>query len=68
MGWQVTTTTLQCDFVNRLVTIMVYPDGSAKCAYVNRCSKTKGWAKRLKTCKWPECPVVAKFCSEAMAM
>ncbi|XUX01395.1 MAG: hypothetical protein TUN42_05280 [Dehalogenimonas sp.] len=30
--WQVTATTIKCDVVSDEVTIMVYPDGTAKCA------------------------------------
>ena len=30
--WQVTATTIKCDAVSDEITIMVYPDGTAKCA------------------------------------
>ncbi len=31
VGWQVTATTIHCEWVDEDVTIMVYKDGSAKC-------------------------------------
>ena len=68
MEWQVTVTTVRCEFVNDLAPIMVQPDGTAKCAYVNRQSKNKEGKKRLKGCKWPECPLVAGFREKALAM
>jgi hypothetical protein len=30
--WQLTATTIKCDAVDDEITIMVYPDGSVKCA------------------------------------
>jgi hypothetical protein len=68
MEWQVTATTLKCEFVGNFATIMVQPDGTAKCAYVNRQGKTKEGKRRLKGCKWPECPLVAEFREKALAM
>jgi hypothetical protein len=68
MEWQVTVTTVKCEFVNDLASIMVQPDGTAKCAYVNRHSKAKDGKKKLQSCKWPECPLVADFRQKALAM
>ena len=31
-NWQVTATTIKCEAVDDEITIMVYPDGSVKCA------------------------------------
>ena len=30
--WQITATTIKCDAVSDEITILVYPDGTAKCA------------------------------------
>ena len=68
MEWQVTVTTVKCEFVNDLAAIMVQPDGTAKCGYVNRQGKAKDGKKKLKSCKWPECPLVAGFREKALAM
>lgn len=68
MEWQVTVTTVKCEFVRDLATIMVHPDGTAGCAYVSRHGKTAAGKKRLHGCQWPECPLVAEFCRKALAM
>jgi hypothetical protein len=65
-GWQVTATTVKCEFVSDFATIMVQPDGAAKCSYVNREGKARDGKKKLKICKWPECPLVAEFCHKAL--
>ncbi len=65
MGWQVTATTVQCTYVNDFATIMVNSDLTAKCAYVNRHEGTKAGKKKLRDCKWPDCPIV-KNCREEM--
>jgi hypothetical protein len=67
-GWQVTATTLECEFVSDFATIMVQPDGTAKCSYVNREGKASDGRKKLKICKWPECPLVAEFRHKALNM
>lgn len=68
MGWQVTATTLSCEHVADFATIMVQPDGTAKCSYANRHSKARDGKKKLEHCKWPDCPVVAGFRQQALAM
>jgi hypothetical protein len=68
MGWQVTATTIRCDWVDDFAVVMVYGDGTAKCAYVNRHSRSKGGKKRLKNCKWPDCPLVNDFRERAFAI
>ena len=68
MGWQVTATTVDCEYAADFATIMVQPDGTAKCSFVNRHSKAKDGKKRLKSCKWPACPLVAGFKQEAVAL
>jgi hypothetical protein len=68
MGWQVTATTVTCEYVADFATIMVQPDGTAKCSFVNRHGKTKDGKKRLKNCKWPDCPLVADFKEKALAL
>ncbi len=68
MGWQVTATTVNCEYVADFATIMVQPDGTAKCSYVNRHSKAKDSRKNLEGCKWPECPLVAGFREKALTL
>jgi len=68
MGWQVTATTVKCEHVVDFATIMVQPDGTAKCSYVNRQTKAKDGKKKLKACKWPVCPLVTEFCHRALAL
>ncbi len=68
MEWQVTATTVRCEFVSDLATIMVHPDGTAKCAHVNRHSKAKDGKKKLQACKWPDCQLVAEFSGKALTM
>jgi hypothetical protein len=68
MGWQVTATTVRCQYVGDLATIMVQPDGTSKCSYVNRHSRTGHGKKRLQNCKWPDCPLVSDFRQQALAL
>jgi len=68
MGWQVTATTISCEYVSDFATMMVYPDHTAKCAFVNKHSKTKGGQKRLRDCKWPDCPLVSEFTERAFTI
>lgn len=68
MGWQLTATTVQCRYVGDFATIMVKPDGTAKCSFVNRHGKAKDGKKKLRNCKWPECPLVTDFQKQALAL
>ena len=68
MGWQVTATTVSCEYVADFATIMVQPDGTAKCSFVNRYGKVKDGRKKLKNCKWPDCPLVAGFKDKALTL
>lgn len=68
MGWQVTATTISCEHVGDFATIMVKPDGTATCSFVNRSGKAKNGKKKLKDCKWPSCPLVADFKEKALAL
>jgi hypothetical protein len=69
MGWKITATTLKCDYVGDFATILAKPDATAKCSYVNRYGKAKNAKqKKMKNCKWPDCPLVAGFIEKAMAL
>ncbi len=68
MGWQVTATTVRCQYVGDFATIMVQPDGSSKCSYVNRHSRAGDSKRRLRDCKWPDCPLVSDFQKQALAL
>ena len=68
VDWQVTATTTKCDYVDDYAVIMVYKDNTAKCAFVNKHSKTKDGQKRLRNCKWPDCPLVDGFKQRAFTM
>jgi hypothetical protein len=68
MGWQVTATTVRCDWVDDFAVIMVHPDKTAKCAFYNRYSERSEGKKRLKRCKWPDCPLVNEFRERAFTI
>lgn len=68
MGWKVTATTLSCEYVGDFATIMIQPDGAAKCSYVNRYQDAKNARQKMKGCKWPNCPLVASFRDQALAL
>ncbi len=68
MEWQVTATTVDCEHVADFATLMVQPDGTARCSYVNRHSKAGAGKKKLQTCKWPECKLVAEFRRTALTL
>jgi len=61
MGWQVTATTVWCEWVGDFAVIMVHWDKTVQCAFYNRHSKNNEGKKRLKNCKWPNCPLVNEF-------
>ena len=76
--WQVTATTINCDAVRDEITIMVYPDGTAKCAsylkYGTTDKKTlanlEKRAKKLgitSKCEGPQCQRVTGYCDKIMA-
>jgi len=68
MGWQVTATTVRCDYVGDFAAIMVHRDETVKCAFYNRYSRKSEGKKRLKNCKWPNCPLVNEFKERALAI
>jgi hypothetical protein len=72
VDWQVTATTIRCDFVSDFAVLMVYGDGTAKCAFVNRWSARKEGKKKLKNCKGREspmnCPLVSEFHGRAFSI
>ncbi len=72
VDWQVTATTIRCDFVSDFAVLMVYGDGTVKCAYVNRWSARKEGKKKLKNCKGRErpenCDLVSEFRERAFSM
>ena len=68
MGWQVTATTIRCDCVDDFAVLMVYGDGTTKCAYFNRWSARKEGKKRLRSCKGSECPRLIEFKEHAFSM
>ncbi len=76
--WQLTATTIKCDAVEDEITIMVYPDGSARCASytkygatdkktlaaIERKAKKRGFAPR---CEGPLCQRVTDYRDKIMA-
>lgn len=68
MGWQVTATTVLCDQVNDFTVIMVYPDKTAKCSFLETHFNTRNAHKKLKNCKRPDCPLMAEFTERAFRM
>ena len=70
-GWQITATTIHCDFVDDFVTIMVNKDWSTRCAWYNRYKqkaledKGKKFDKKIRLkmekCEGPECPNVINY-------
>ncbi|MCX5999551.1 MAG: hypothetical protein NTU41_08180 [Chloroflexi bacterium] len=68
VDWQVTATTLECKYVADWAVVMIYADKTAKCAFVNKNSKSSDGKKKLKNCKWPDCPLVNEFREQAFKM
>ena len=70
-NWQVTATTIQCDMIDDLVTIMVNKDWSTRCVWYSRHKgesvenkrQKSGKSIRLKTelCTGPECSYVTNY-------
>ena len=76
--WQITATTIKCEAVGDEVTIMVYLDGTAKCASYTKygatdkkiISKIEKRAKKLGIvckCEGPECRRVKDYLDKIMA-
>ena len=70
--WQVTATTLMCDAIGDYVTVMVYKDWTAKCAWFNRYGGKKDTPKefkrldkkiklKLEKCLGPTCSWVTEY-------
>jgi phage tail tape-measure protein len=68
MGWQLTAANVQCQYVGNFATIMVQPDGTARCSYVNRHGTARDSKKKLRNCKWPDCPLVSDFREQALTL
>jgi hypothetical protein len=76
--WQVTATTIKCDAVSDEITIMVYPDGTARCASYNKYGATDNKtlaniekrAKKLGVsikCEGPQCCRITDYRDRIMA-
>ncbi len=72
VDWQITATTIYCDAVDSDVTLMVYKDGSTKCAGYSKYGKPDKEIGRLLQkkgkqlgynleCEGPECPRMAQY-------
>jgi hypothetical protein len=77
-SWQLTATTIKCDAVGDEITIMVYPDGTAKCASYSKYGATDkktlaGIEKRAKKlgiapkCEGPHCRRITDYRDKIMA-
>jgi len=70
-GWQITATTIHCDFVDDFVTIMVNKDWSTRCSWYNRYKQKvidnpkqkfdKKIRPKIEKCEGPECPHVMNY-------
>ena len=70
-GWQITATTIRCDFVDDFVTLMVNKDWSTKCSWYNRYKQKaiddprqkfdKKIRLKMEKCEGPECPNVIDY-------
>ena len=70
-GWQITATTINCDFIDDFVTIMVNKDWSTKCIWYNRYKQKSLDDKKQKLdrksclkvekCNGPECSYVINY-------
>jgi len=74
--WQVTATTIRCDMVDDLVTIMVDKDWSTRCVWYNRHkgesleNKRQKFGKsirfKIERCTGPECSYVTNYRDKLM--
>ncbi len=71
MKWQVLFTTRFCDVVKDWVSILVYKDGTAKCAYFSKYIATESTRKEKRTqskktmvCKGPSCSLCTAYKEE----
>jgi len=60
-GWRITATTVQCDYVNESVTIMVNGDWTYGCAWYRKNNHKPG------NCAGPDCPIVVGYRDKLMA-
>ncbi len=67
-NWQITATTIRCDYVDDFVTIMIESDWTAKCVWYRRYKAAYPKAKlsrdvrsKIPLCKGPECPLVIRY-------
>ncbi len=75
VDWQITATTINCDAIDDEATLMVFKDGSVKCAaYPRYCPPNKHTAAALAKranksgrpleCEGPLCPRMARYRDE----
>jgi len=70
-GWQITATTIHCDFVDDFVTLMVNKDWSTRCSWYNRYKQKalddkghkfdKKIRLKIEKCEGPECNNVINY-------
>jgi hypothetical protein len=70
-GWQITATTMKCDYVNDSVTIMVDKDWSTRCSWYRRYKQKANEDKKYKfekevklkitKCAGTECPLAITY-------
>ncbi len=74
--WEITATTLHCDFIDDLVTITVTRDWLAKCSWYlqykgntdkNQPKIDRATKGKITKCKGPDCPAVTKYRDKLMA-
>jgi hypothetical protein len=76
-GWQITATTIRCDMVDDLITIMVYKDWSAKCVWYarykgaaldnHRKKFSRGVKAKIAGCQGPDCKYVLDYRDKLIA-
>jgi hypothetical protein len=70
-NWQLTATTVKCDYVDDFITLMVYKDWATKCTWYRKYKETSPSDKKRKLakeirqkvvkCAGPECPLAINY-------
>lgn len=75
-NWQITATTIQCDYVNEAVTLMVDRDWTVRCTWYRRYKQKaredskkkfeKAISLKIEKCRGTECPLALNYRDKLM--
>jgi hypothetical protein len=75
-NWQITATTVKCDYVDDFITLMVYKDWATKCTWYRKFKEAlstdkkrkfdKAIRQKIEKCVGPDCPLAINYRDKLM--